>query len=197
VLTKRLFDITSAALAMIVLLPAILLVAVIIRIVDGPPVLFRQERMGRAGVPFVVLKFRTMRVAPGKASGITVGGDTRITRLGILLRELKIDELPQLVNVLKGEMSVVGPRPELEEFVQMFDDDYREILQLRPGLTDLASIKYRNEASLLAASENPRRTYLEEILPDKILLAKQYVRSQSLALDLKIVTTTLIGLFRR
>lgn len=193
-LAKRLFDLVASALAIVTLWPILLAVAAAIRVLDGPPVLFRQERVGRAGVPFVVLKFRTMRTDSRLERGFTAGVDPRITRLGRVLRKYKIDELPQLLNVLIGHMSLVGPRPELREFVELFADDYREILQVRPGLTDLASIKYRDEASLLAASPDPRRAYVEQILPDKIRLAREYVRSRSFLLDLRIAVRTLIRL---
>jgi lipopolysaccharide/colanic/teichoic acid biosynthesis glycosyltransferase len=193
VLIKRAFDVISAGLALLLLSPALLLVALAIRLRDGSPVLFRQRRVGRHGVPFVLLKFRTMRPDAASEGGLTIGKDPRVTPLGRFLRRHKVDELPQLVNVLKGDMSVVGPRPELEEFVAVYPDDYREILRLRPGLTDLASIKYRDEAALLVGSADPERTYLQEILPDKIRLAQQYLRSRSLTLDLRIIARTLLG----
>lgn len=196
-LVKRILDTVVAGVALVALLPILCVAAAAIRMLDGAPVLFRQERIGRCGVPFVMLKFHTMMATDHPGSGLTVGQDPRITSVGRILRRFKIDELPQLLNVLLGDMSLVGPRPELREFVLPFAGDYEEILQVRPGLTDLASIKYRDEASLLASSPDPRRTYLEEILPDKIRLAKEYVRSRSLALDLRIIATTLVALVRR
>jgi lipopolysaccharide/colanic/teichoic acid biosynthesis glycosyltransferase len=191
-LTKRAFDVISAGMALVVLSPVLLGVALAIRLRDGSPVLFRQRRVGRHGELFVLLKFRTMRPDAAPGGGLTIGDDPRVTPLGRFLRRHKVDELPQLVNVLKGDMSVVGPRPELEEFVAAYPDDYREILRLRPGLTDLASIKYRDEAALLAGSADPRRTYLEDVLPDKIRLAKEYLRTRSLALDLRVIARTLL-----
>lgn len=196
-MTKRLFDVIASALAIVALSPALLLIAVLIRVLDGRPVLFRQERTGRHGVPFTLLKFRTMAVTPDGSDGVTIGDDPRITRLGRLLRRFKLDELPQLMTVLKGEMSVVGPRPELEKYVRLFADDYREILRVRPGLTDPASLRYRSEASLLAASPDPERTYVEQILPDKLRLAREYVQGRSFALDLKVIAATLVNIVRR
>ena len=132
--------------------------------------------------------------APQKGGPITFGDDTRITTVGRLLRKTKIDELPQLINVLLGDMSLVGPRPEVSRYVEMFRDDYNVILQVRPGITDLASIKFRDEAALLGEAADPESEYIHRILPEKIRLAKEYVRRQSLRLDLSIIFATLVGL---
>ncbi len=151
--------------------------------------------MGRDFQPFWIFKFRTMVPdAPRLGGPITCGDDPRITRLGRFLRKTKIDELPQLINVLKGEMSLVGPRPEVPHYVELFRADYEEILRVRPGITDLASIKYRDEAAILGAAEDPEREYRECVLPEKIELAKQYVRQASLWTDIKIIATTLLKL---
>jgi len=159
-------------------------------------VLFRQERIGRAFRPFVMVKFRSMvRDAPQRGGPITFGNDARITRVGRLLRKTKIDELPQLFNVLKGEMSLVGPRPEVRQYVDLFRQDYAEILRVRPGITDLASLRYRDEAALLGQAENPAEQYASRILPEKIKLAKQYVADSSFLLDLSILVKTFFGLF--
>jgi lipopolysaccharide/colanic/teichoic acid biosynthesis glycosyltransferase len=156
------------------------------------PIFFTQRRIGRGFVPFSLYKFRTMvPIAPKVGPKITVAGDPRVTRIGRVLRATKLDELPQLLNVIKGDMSLVGPRPEVPEYVDLFVDDYRQILALRPGITDLASIKYRNEAEVLARSEDPEREYVTRILPDKIALAEEYVRRSSLAFDLKLIFLTL------
>jgi len=156
------------------------------------PVFFRQERVGRGFRPFRIFKFRTMVVdAPQRGGPITSGhDDPRITRVGRFLRRWKFDELPQFVNVVMGEMSLVGPRPEVPRYVEMFRSDYVEILTIRPGITDLASIKFRDEASLLAGSANPEQTYVHEILPQKLALAREYVARTSLGLDVRILFRT-------
>jgi lipopolysaccharide/colanic/teichoic acid biosynthesis glycosyltransferase len=192
---KRAFDVTAAALGLAVLWPLMIAAALAVRLDSPGDILFVQERVGRHFRRFKLYKFRTMIAAPAVSGpAITASGDPRITRVGRLLRGSKLDEIPQLVNVLKGDMSLVGPRPEVPAYVELFERDYREILTVRPGITDLASIKYRHEATLLAASSDPQREYLARILPDKIDLAKQYVRRASFALDLRLITQTLIAL---
>jgi lipopolysaccharide/colanic/teichoic acid biosynthesis glycosyltransferase len=197
-LMKRAFDITVSVVALALLSPLLLLVSLLIRIDSPGSVLFRQERMGRGFCPFLIYKFRTM-VQDDWVNGrsITVGNDSRITRVGRFLRATKIDELPQLINVLRGEMSFVGPRPEIREFVELFPEDYKEILRVRPGITDLASLKYRHEASILGLSRDPTQEYVRHVLPDKIRLAKEYIRDASFVFDLILIVKTLIGLFRR
>jgi lipopolysaccharide/colanic/teichoic acid biosynthesis glycosyltransferase len=185
-----------AAAGLIVILPVMAAVAALIKRDSEGPVFFRQERMGRNFRPFRILKFRTMRVNAEHAGGpVTVGEDPRITRIGRVLRKLKLDEVPQLINVLKGEMSLVGPRPEVPRYVEMFRSDYAQILSVRPGITDLASLKYRDEAALLAEAEDPEQEYVTRVLPDKIQLAKEYIRHSSLLFDLKLIVTTLLKLF--
>src|SRR5262249_7178416 len=151
--------------------PVFLVVAALIKLDDGGPVLFRQQRVGRNLKTFFILKFRTMRVDAEKGSAITVKDDTRITRMGRFLRPTKLDELPQLWNVLCGEWALVGPRPEVPRYVDLFRAEYTEILRLRPGITDVASIRYRDESSLLDRAEDAERTYVERILPEKLKLA--------------------------
>ena len=160
-----------------------LLIAVLIRLADGPPVLFRQERVGQGGKPFTMIKFRTMRAEP-EGSSLTVGNDPRVTGLGRYLRRAKLDELPQLLNVIRGDMSLVGPRPEVPEFVRHYSPEQRRILQLRPGITDPASRTYWNEPEILARSPSPQRTYLDEILPEKIRLSQEYAARATLLSDL-------------
>lgn len=192
---KRVFDFILAAAALVVLSPLMALTALAIKLTSPGPVFFRQQRVGRDFRPFWILKFRTMVAeAPRLGGPITCGDDQRITRLGRLLRKTKLDELPQLINVLKGEMSLVGPRPEVPQFVELFRADYEEILRVRPGITDLASIKYRDEAAILGAAEDPEREYRERVLPEKIELAKQYVHQASLWTDIKIIANTLLKL---
>ncbi len=151
--------------------------------------------MGRGFRPFFISKFRTMVQDAPKDATITSDGDPRITRVGRLLRKTKIDELPQLINVLKGEMSFVGPRPEVRQYVELFRQDYDDILRIRPGITDLATMKYRDEEVVLALSENPEEEYLNRILPDKISLAKDYLGRSSFLFDLVLVLKTLPKLF--
>jgi lipopolysaccharide/colanic/teichoic acid biosynthesis glycosyltransferase len=190
---KRAFDIIASSLGLIVLSPLFALAAVAIRVTSGSPVLFCQQRMGKDFRPFVMYKFRTMVVdASSKGGLITCGHDPRVTPVGAILRRLKIDELPQLVNVLKGDMSVVGPRPEMPEFVKLFEQDYQVILRIRPGLTDLASLKYHNECEVLGRFEDPSDAYVRCILPDKISLAKQYVGRSSFRFDIELIMKTLL-----
>ena len=189
---KRLFDIIVSAVGLILLAPVFAAAAIIIRFASGSPIIFRQQRMGRHFRPFTIYKFRTMVTdAPNIGASITSGSDPRVTPIGSVLRRCKVDELPQLVNVLKGDMSFVGPRPEMAEFVTMFEGDYREILQVRPGITDLASLKYQHESEILEQYDDPNDAYLRCILPDKIRLAKVYVRQASPLLDLALILKTI------
>ncbi len=189
---QRLFDIGFAALALVLLCPLLLALALWVRLDSPGPVLFRQRRVGRGGRLFVIYKFRTMHT-DAEAAGLplTVGTDARITRAGAWLRRSKVDELPQFLNVLRGDMSVVGPRPEVPRYVAQYPADMRQtVLSVRPGITDLASIAFRNENELLACSPDPERTYVEQILPTKLRYAQQYVRTRSLWLDLRIIAWT-------
>lgn len=189
---KRLIDVIASVIGLLVLWPVLLVIAVLVKLGDGGPVLFRQERVGRQGRPFRILKFRTMSVdAPERGPAITKQGDDRITRVGAVLRHAKLDELPQLWNVLMGDMSLVGARPEVPRYVELFRAEYNEILKLRPGITDPASIRFREESELLAESGDPEATYIERILPEKLRLARDYVRHASPAYDLQLVFTTL------
>ena len=193
---KRTFDATVSFLGLVLLSPFLLTVAVFIKLDSRGPVLFRQQRIGKEFRPFLICKFRTMLQEPfGSGRLITIGDDPRITRAGRWLRKTKIDELPQLINVLKGDMSFVGPRPEVPKYVQVFHRDYEDILRVRPGITDLASLKYRDEASLLGNAENPEEEYLTHVLPDKIKLAKDYVQRSSLLFDVGLILKTMFKVF--
>jgi lipopolysaccharide/colanic/teichoic acid biosynthesis glycosyltransferase len=193
---KRLFDLVGAVLGLLVLLPFFIAVAVMIKSDSQGPVFFKQQRMGRGFRPFLIYKFRTMKQDSESSGGlITVGQDPRITRVGRFLRRAKLDELPQLINILKGEMSFVGPRPEVPHFVELFRPDYTEILSVRPGITDLASLKYRDEATLLDRADDPEEEYVTRVLPDKIRLAKEYLRCSSFVFDLSLMAKTLFKLF--
>lgn len=190
---KRIFDFVAACAGLFVLSPVLLLVALWIKLDSPGPVLFRQKRVGRHGQPFNILKFRTMVVA-AEAQGlsITTHADQRITRAGSVLRKCKLDELPQLYNVLAGEMSLVGPRPEVPKYVALYPETARvAILSVRPGITDNASIEFSDESSLLRDSADPERMYVEEILPRKIALYLDYVAAQSFWLDLSLIGKTL------
>ena len=199
-LSKRVFDVCFSALALLVLSPLLAALAVWVKLDSPGPVFFRQVRVGRFGREFSILKLRTMRIDAASQGllQITVGADPRITRAGGFLRKYKLDELPQFLNVLVGDMSVVGPRPEVPKYVALYPPDIRDVvLSLRPGVTDPASLAYRDEATLLAASDQPERTYVEVILPAKLRYAVAYQRRRSLRLDLVIVWQTVLAVFGR
>lgn len=194
---KRALDVVASGVGILVLSPLLIVAAVAVRLSSPGPILFRQQRVGRDFRPFTLYKFRSMvQNAPALGGQITAGRDPRITRAGAILRKTKLDELPQLFNVLKGDMSLVGPRPEVQRYVDLFRDDYREVLLVRPGITDLASVKYRDESEVLGASSDPERTYVEEILPDKIALAKEYIARASAPYDVTIILRTLLKILR-
>jgi len=189
---KRVFDFISGLLGLVLLVPLFLIIPLLIRICDGGPVFFRQRRVGREFKPFMLLKFRTMiHDAPQKGLPLTAGGDPRITAVGRVLRKTKMDEIPQLWNVLKGEMSIVGPRPEVPRYVESFPEDYKEILKIRPGITDYAAIEFRDEEAVLSKYKNPEEGYLNDVLPEKIRLYKKYTRDINLGNDLRLVFLTL------
>ena len=192
---KRTFDIGVSFVGLILLSPLMLLAALAIKLASPGPIMFRQKRIGKGFHPFLIYKFRTMQEASGRRRSLTVGDDPRITPTGRLLRRTKIDEIPQLINVLKGDMSFVGPRPEVPEFVELFRSEYEEILKVRPGITDLASLKYRDEAAVLEQSENPEEEYLRRVLPDKINLSKEYISRSSFFFDLTLILKTVRKLF--
>jgi lipopolysaccharide/colanic/teichoic acid biosynthesis glycosyltransferase len=193
---KRSFDLIVSGVGLLFLLPLLPVVAALIKLESKGPVFFLQERIGRCFRPFRIYKFRTMvHNAPRLGALLTCGEDPRITRVGRLLRKTKIDELPQLLNVFKGDMSLVGPRPEVWRYVEMFRQDYEEVLTVRPGITDPASLKYRDETGLLGSAADPEGEYIKHILPDKLKLAKQYVRHSSLHTDLSLILKTIFRMF--
>jgi len=193
--TKRVFDVTGSLLGLMLLWPVLILTAILIKVESTGPVFFRQERMGRGGRPFYIFKFRTMFQDASERGGlITFGSDPRITRVGRVLRKIKVDELPQLINVLRGDMSLVGPRPEVRKYVELFHEDYGQILRIKPGITDLASLKYRDEAAILGRFENPEEEYVRRVLPDKIQLSKEHLNHSSLFFDLYVILKTLVKL---
>jgi lipopolysaccharide/colanic/teichoic acid biosynthesis glycosyltransferase len=188
---KRLFDVSVAACGLVLLLPLAPIIALVVKLDSKGPVFFRQERVGQGFRRFQIYKFRTMRTdAALSRRAITAGHDPRITGPGRLLRKLKIDELPQLINVLMGDMSLVGPRPELPRYVDLFRHEYADILMVRPGMTDIASLKYRDEATLLGQAADPEAEYVRRVLPDKLRLAREYVRRSSLSFDLTLIAQT-------
>jgi lipopolysaccharide/colanic/teichoic acid biosynthesis glycosyltransferase len=188
---KRILDCISSATGLLVLLPLFALVAVCIKLTSRGSVFYRQIRVGKDGHPFHIVKFRSMNgVASEMSPGITVSGDERITRVGRLLRRYKIDELPQLWNVLRGDMSLVGPRPELPKYVETYSSDQRLVLSVRPGITDPASLFYRLEEEILSRCEDPERVYRMEILPDKLAQNLGYIQNISFRTDLRIILAT-------
>ena len=197
-MAKRLFDLLLSSLGLLVLAPLLLLIALLIKLDSPGPVMFRQERVGRYGQPFRIHKFRTMRHEPaGQGLQITVGADRRITRVGGFLRASKLDELPQLLDVWLGDMSLVGPRPEVPRYVAHYPADVRDkVLSVRPGITDIASIEYRDESVVLARAADPEHAYIHEVLPHKLALAAQYVERSSVALDLWLIWRTLVAIVR-
>ena len=194
---KRAFDLLVSALALVLLAPLLLAIALAIRLDSRGPALFRQQRVGRHGVPFRIHKFRTMVVdAAVRGPSLTVGADARITRVGRLLRTRRLDELPQLIDVLKGDMSLVGPRPELARYVERYPEALRvRVLAVRPGLTDPASIAFLDEAEHLARAADPEREYVEVLLPIKLQAAADYAERASLGSDLRVLFGTLRRLF--
>lgn len=194
---KRLMDIVLSGAALAVLWPVLLIVALAIGIDDPGPVFYRQVRVGRGGKAFRIFKFRTMVVdADKKGLSITVGRDSRITRVGAFLRKTKLDELAQLLNVFLGDMSFVGPRPEVPRYVEMYTPYQRQVLLVRPGITDYASIAYRNENDLLAGAEDPERMYIDVIMPDKIELNMKYLREISPLADIRLIFATIAAVVR-
>jgi lipopolysaccharide/colanic/teichoic acid biosynthesis glycosyltransferase len=188
----RAFDLFWSIAGLAVLSPLFLLVGALVKLADGGPVFYRQERIGRGGVPFRILKFRTMRTDADRVGTlITVGRDPRITPVGAFLRRWKIDELPQLVNVVRGEMGLVGPRPEVPRYVALYTPDQARVLRLRPGVTDVASIAYRYENDLLQGCPDPEAFYVQRILPDKIRINLEYAARASVWSNFKVILATL------
>ena len=189
---KRLLDLAASVAGLIALAPLYALIALVIRLESRGPVLFRQQRCGRGGEPFTMLKFRTMwRGSEKRGPGLTAAGDPRVTRVGAVLRRLKLDELPQLVNVARGEMSLVGPRPELPEYVACYSATQRAVLGLTPGITDPASLEFFDEERLLAQAEDPESVYLAELVPRKIEVNLRYAASATPWSDLGVIARTL------
>jgi lipopolysaccharide/colanic/teichoic acid biosynthesis glycosyltransferase len=188
---KRIFDILFSSFILLCFLPFGLIISFLIAFSSPGGILYRQERIGKGGIPFFILKFRSMRTDSDTKGKLTVGmRDPRITSIGFFIRKYKLDEFPQFVNVLKGEMSVVGPRPEVKEYVDLYNEDQRKVLQVKPGITDYASLYYFKENELLAQSIAPQKTYIEDIMPAKLKLNEKYLENPTVFHDLKIIFKT-------
>lgn len=190
---KRIFDFSVSLVILLLFLPIGSIIAIGILITSKGGVFYRQERIGKKGIPFKIFKFRTMKLNADKTGTLTVGmRDPRITQIGYFLRKFKLDEFPQFINVLLGEMSIVGPRPEVKEYVDLYTDSQREILNVKPGITDVASLEYFKENELLGQSNDPRKTYIEEVMPAKIELNKTYLRNPTIGKDIQIIWKTFL-----
>jgi lipopolysaccharide/colanic/teichoic acid biosynthesis glycosyltransferase len=194
---KRSFDWIASCVGLVLLLPVFFIVGVLIKLESSGPVFYLQERVGRNKRLFKLFKFRTMHLHADKLTVITVGDrDPRITRVGYILRKYKLDELPQLINVLSGTMSLVGPRPELKKFVDLYTPEQQQVLTIKPGITDYASIEFRNENEMLEGKADPVDFYIREIMPVKLKLNLQYIEEQSFWIDLKIIFKTIFLIFK-
>ena len=192
---RRVLDVVVSAAGMLVLLPVLALIALLVKATSAGPVLFVQERVGRGLVPFRLFKFRTMIAdAPSRGPAITVGADPRVTRVGAFLRRTKLDELPQLLNVLRGDMSLVGPRPEVPRYVTLYGEAERRIFMVRPGITDPSSLLYRDEAAVLASYPDPERAYREVVLPHKIAVSLAYADGRTVLSDVGLLVRTALRL---
>ena len=194
---KRNLDILITFVSAVLFFPVIIVVSMVILVSSGYPVFFLQERVGKDWKSFKIIKFRTMvKNADKKGIGVSSHNDSRITSIGKFLRKFKIDEIPQIFNVLMGNMSLVGPRPELLKYAEYYMDDYSEILKVKPGITDYASLKFRNESELLKNTSDNEKFYINKILPEKIQLYKKYLKEANLKTDLRIIFSTFKALFR-
>lgn len=194
---KRLFDLVIALPLLILVSPVLLVIGILIKLNSKGPIFFLQQRVGLNGSDFLIYKFRTMRIGADKLGLLTVGGrDPRVTSVGYFLRKYKLDELPQLINVVNGTMSLVGPRPEVRKYVDLYNADQKKVLNAKPGITDYASIEYADENNLLAASADPERTYIDEIMPAKLKLNMKYISEQGVVTDIKIIFSTVMRVIR-
>lgn len=197
-MSKRVFDLFCSGIGLVFLFPAFLLIMFWIKLDSPGPIFFRQVRVGRFGEPFRIHKFRTMRVDAEQSGRLTVGADSRVTRSGLFLRKYKLDELPQLIDVLIGRMSLVGPRPEVQEFIDCYPPAVRDkVLSVRPGITDWASIEMVDENQLLAGYDNPRQAYIDVVLPIKQRFYLAYVEQQGFITDIKIILSTILKVISR
>lgn len=191
---KRLFDVVCSFFGLLVLSPLFVFLSLWVGLGSKGGVFYKQKRVGRFNKDFTLYKFRSMRVGADKKGLLTIGGkDSRVTKAGFFIRKYKLDELPQLLNVLKGDMSFVGPRPEVRKYVDMYTERQLKVLDVRPGITDLASIKYRNENDLLATADNPEKYYIDVVMQDKLALNLQYIETRSFFGDIKLIFRTIFG----
>ena len=197
-MVKRLFDVLVSSVMSVLLSPLLLVLAFSVKFSSKGPVFYMQERIGKNEKPFRIFKFRTMFLDADKKGLLTVGGrDPRVTSVGYFLRKYKLDELPQLFNVVLGEMSLVGPRPEVKRYVEMYSVEQRKVLEVKPGITDYASIEYSNENELLGKADDPEKMYVEEIMPAKLKLNLRYVQEKNFFVDLKIILKTVLKILPR
>ena len=194
---KRAFDFLFSLFILVLFSPIGFVISILILFSSPGGIFFMQERIGIQGLPFRLYKFRSMRIDADQSGKLTVGmKDPRITQVGIFIRKYKLDEFPQFINVLRGEMSIVGPRPEVREFVALYTDKQKKVLEVKPGITDYASIEYFNENELLAASDDPKKTYIEDIMPDKLKINQKYLANPTLSHDLKIIFMTILRVLK-
>jgi lipopolysaccharide/colanic/teichoic acid biosynthesis glycosyltransferase len=190
---KRSFDVVFSIIGLLILSPILIIIAILIKLDSKGPILFIQGRVGKNNKDFNIYKFRTMRMQSETKGLLTLGNnDSRITKIGYFLRRYKIDEFPQLINILKGDMSFVGPRPELRYYVNFYNEDDMSIFQVRPGITGLASLKYRNEVELLKAAKDPEHFFINTVIPDKLKYNKAYIKKQNFFFDLKLILITVV-----
>jgi len=195
---RRVLDVVASATVLVLLAPLLAVIAVLVKLRSPGPVFFVQKRMGRGCAPFGLLKFRTMRVdASAHGPKVTIGADPRITPIGTVLRRYKLDELPQFANVLRGDMSLVGPRPEVPEYVAQYTEEQRRVFAVRPGITDPASLTYHDEASLLATFDEPERAYREQVLPHKLAISLDYLERRTIVSDLRVIAETALRMVVR
>ena len=188
---KRLFDVLFSFIVLIVFLPVGIIIALLILLSSPGGIFYRQERIGKNGIPFMLFKFRSMRTNSDQSGSLTVGmKDSRITKIGVFIRKYKLDEFPQFINVFFGAMSVVDPRTEVKEFVDLYTEKQRKILEVKPGITDYASLEYFNENEVLAQSSDPNKTYIEVVMPHKIMINQKYLSRPTLSHDISIIAKT-------
>lgn len=195
-ISKRLFDLVSSLSVLILFSPVFIIIAIWISLDSRGGVFYKQIRIGKNGREFGLLKFRSMRTNADKSGQLTVGNDTRVTKVGRFIRKYKLDELPQLINILKGDMSVVGPRPEVPKYVHMYSKEQLKVLEVLPGLTDYASLEYLDEQKVLGAANNPEQMYIEEVMPAKLALNLKYIEERGFLVDLKLIISTILKIVR-
>jgi lipopolysaccharide/colanic/teichoic acid biosynthesis glycosyltransferase len=197
-MTKRIFDFLASSFGLILLSPFIIIIAIIIVLDSKGGVFYKQIRVGKGNIDFKMYKFRTMRSGADKKGLLTIGDkDNRVTSAGYFLRKYKLDELPQLINIFKGDMSIVGPRPEVRKYVDLYNKEQLQVLSVKPGLTDFSSLEYLNESEILKQSQNPEETYINIIMPAKLELCKKYLIESSFKTDIKIILATIARIIRK